>query len=599
MNKLSLLFLGFLWIGTSLVSTQAQVPDSLAAIPDDSVRALAIGKLSVDMAFEKREFAIADGLLAQARMINSTLQSEFVEARLLRDAGIIEQAREDNPAAIRYLQKAYEGFKKVKSPKMQVDALTRLEQVYFSEDELELAEKYALQALDIFQQNPSLPVGMLGDCYNELSNIYGKGGDQPKSLKYINLARTTYQKAGEEQSVQTANFNSAIVLRKMGRFKESLARFKEVESYAIRTKNDYYLVFVYMNLPKTLMELGDYAEALRVNNKALKMTRSDKSLNEFSFLKDIHGNFHELYAAQNEYKPAYEHYKLAVQYSDSLTDLEKKREIARLETQFSTRQKEEKIEQLGDENQAKQQQLLILAGFLAGMAALLIGLVWQYLRLQRSKATISAQSEQLKLLMKELHHRVKNNLAIVSSLLKLQSNRIEDESAAKAVREGQQRVEAMSLIHQRLYQTDDRLTSINMREYVVDLTENLMLAYGYSLDNFDLRIDIEQEELDVDLAIPVGLILNELLTNSFKYAYNQVQTPMLSVSLTGTQGVTLEIKDNGPGINELQWKQKGGSFGKRLIKNLSEQTGGEYQICADNGTCYKLHIAEQTLRRVA
>lgn len=65
------------------------------------------------------------------------------------------------------------------------------------------------------------------------------------------------------------------------------------------------------------------------------------------------------------------------------------------------------------------------------------------------------------------------------------------------MREGQQRVEAMSLIHQRLYQTDDRLTSINMREYILDLTENLMLAYGYSLDNFDLRINIEQEELDV------------------------------------------------------------------------------------------------------
>ncbi len=598
MNKISL-FLGMLCLCAFMVSAQAQVPDSLAAIPDDSVRALAIGKLAVDMAFEKREFTTADQLLVHARTINTTVGSDYVRARLLRDAGIIEQAREDNPAAIRNLQKAYEGFKKIDNPKMQVDALTRLQQVYFSEKEFQLAEKYALQALDIFQHNPSLPLAMLGDCYNELANIYGEKGNQPKSLKYINLARTTYQKAGDENSVQTANFNSAITLRKLGRFTESVARFKEVETFARRTKDDYMLVFVYMNLPKTLLELEDYPEALRLNNQALAMVQSNKSLHEFSFLKNIHSNFHELYAAQNEYKPAYEHYKLAAQYGDSLTDLEKKREIARLETQFSTRQKEEKIEELGDENQAKQRQLLILVAFLGGMAVLLMGLVWQYLRLQRSKATISAQSDQLKLLMKELHHRVKNNLAIVSSLLKLQSSRIEDESAAKAVREGQQRVEAMSLIHQRLYQTDDRLTSINMREYVLDLTENLMLAYGYSLDNFDLRIEIEQEELDVDLAIPVGLILNELLTNSFKYAYEHVQTPMLSISLTGKQGVTLEIKDNGPGINELQWKQKGGSFGKRLIKNLSEQTGGEYHIGTDNGTCYKLHIAEQVLRKVA
>lgn len=598
MNKIALV-LGLLWLCVFSLSAQAQVPDSLATIPDDSVRALAFGQLAVDKAVNERDFTVADQLLVQAKATNNKLRSEFVQFRLLRDAGIIEQARENNPAAIRYLQQAFEGFKKLDNPKRQVDALTRLQQTYFDEGEFQLAEKYVLQALDIFQQNPSLPLGMLGDCYNELSNIYGEQGDQPKSLKYINLARATYRKAGEDYSFQSSTFNSAIVLRKLGRFNESVERLKEVEVYALRTKDNYFLVHVYMDLPETLMKLGDYAQALRVNTKALEMVQSDKSLDDFSILKHIHGNFHELYAAQDEYKPAYEHYKLAAQYGDSLTNLAKKREIARLETQFSTRQKEEKIEELGDENQAKQQQLLILFAFLGGMAVLLIGLVWQYLRLQRSKATISAQSDQLKLLMKELHHRVKNNLAIVSSLLKLQSSRIGDESAAKAVREGQQRVEAMSLIHQRLYQTDDRLTSINMREYILDLTENLMLAYGYALDNFDLRLNIEQEELDVDLAIPVGLILNELLTNSFKYAYEHVQTPMLSISLTGKHGVTLEIKDNGPGINELQWKQKGGSFGKRLIKNLSEQTGGEYQICTDNGTCYKLHIAEQQLRKVA
>lgn len=591
--------MGFLWLWVSASSTYAQVPDSLRNIPDDSVRALALGDLAVNKAVYRRDFAAADQVLIQAQRSNAKRNSEFVHFRLLRDAGLIEQSRKANPAAIGFLQDAYEGFKKLKNPRMQVDALMRLEQVHFAENEFELAEKYTQQALDIMQRNPSLPLRMLGDCYNELSNIRGEQGNQPESLRYSNLARAAYRKAGEDYYFQTSTFNSGIALRKLGRFRESVERLKGVEDYCLREKDEYLLLYVYMELPKTLMEVGEYAKALRVNEKALQMTQSDKSLNDFSILKNIHSNFHELYAAQDEYKPAYEHYKLAVQYGDSLTDLEKKREIARLETQFSTRQKEEKIEELGDDNQAKQQQLLILGAFLIGMGMLLVGLVWQYRRLQRSKATISEQSNQMKLMMKELHHRVKNNLAIVSSLLKLQSNRIEDESAAKAVREGQQRVEAMSLIHQRLYQSDDRLTSINMREYILDLTENLMLAYGYSLDNFDLRITIEQEELDVDLAIPVGLILNELLTNSFKYAYEHVQTPMLSVSLTSKQGVTLEIKDNGPGINELQWKQKGGSFGKRLIKNLSEQTGGEYQICADNGTCYKLHIAEQQIRKVA
>jgi two-component sensor histidine kinase len=175
--------------------------------------------------------------------------------------------------------------------------------------------------------------------------------------------------------------------------------------------------------------------------------------------EEIYSVFHKAYAAQNNYKEAYANLQLASQSKDSLTNIEKKRELARLEAQFEAKQSQQKIQELGTENEARQRQLILVLGFLVVILFTTGLLAWQYRRLQRSKTKISEQSDQLKVLMKELHHRIKNNLAIVSSLLKLQSNRLEEESAAKAVREGQQRVEAMSLIHQRLYQTD-LLTSI-------------------------------------------------------------------------------------------------------------------------------------------
>jgi two-component sensor histidine kinase len=589
-------------LGIYLVSfsspSRAQVPDSLLAIPNDSVRALAIGQLAANTAFKEKDFPKAYALLEEAYKANQTFKSKYIRAKLLRERGIIEQSQENHAAAIKAYQAAYDAFKVLNDEKMQIDALIRLDQIYFNEHEFDLAENYIRQALSILKNNPSLPVYLLGDCYNELANINGEKGNQNKAYEYGELARKAYIKAGEENTVATTSLNTAITLRKLKRYDESVRRFKQVEAYAIQHKNDFMQLFVYLNLPNTLREMKNYKEALLVNQKALSLIQANPSLKQLRFVSEIHANFHKIYAAQQNYQKAYEHYNLAVLTKDSLTNLEKKREIARLETQFQTLQKEQKIQELGSENEAKQEQLLILLSILAGVVVFLGALFWQFRRLQQSKAKISEQSEQLKVLMKELHHRVKNNLAIVSSLLKLQSNRIEEESAARAVREGQQRVEAMSLIHQRLYQTD-LLTSINMRDYIVDLTENLMMAYGYQLDNFDLRLNIEQEELDVDLAIPVGLILNELLTNSFKYAYKEVLTPMLSISLMRDQGLTLEIQDNGPGINESLWKQKGGSFGKRLIKNLSEQTGGIYQIGNNNGTHYKLHIAEQSLRKVA
>ncbi len=586
-----------LFLNTALVA-KAQVPDSLLSISDDSSRAIAIGKLAANTAFLENDFTKAYRLLNEAQKINSKLGSAFVRAKLYRELGIIEQSKENSAGAIRAYQQAFDAFKAQNNKAMQIDALNRLEQIYFKDKEYETAEKHIQQALSILQQNPDLPAYLLADTYNSLAAIKGEVGKNQESLTYLDKARKAYEKAGEQPQVYITLLNSAISLRKLGRVDESIARFKKVESYATKTKFDELLLHVYLNLPNTLMQMGDYPEAIRVTQEALDLMDRKPSLEDYRNREEIYSIFHKAYAAQKDYQKAYEYLQLSSQTRDSLMGIEKKRELARLEAQFESKQKQQKIQELGSENKARQEQLSIVLAILAALLLVTGLIVWQYLRLQRSKAKISQQSDQLKVLMKELHHRVKNNLAIVSSLLKLQSNRLEEESAARAVREGQQRVEAMSLIHQRLYQTD-LLTSINMHEYIVDLIENLMVAYGYELDSFDLRLSIEEKELDVDLAIPIGLILNELLTNSFKHAYGSVKTPMLSISLTRGQGLTLEVKDNGPGLNEMQWRQPGGSFGKRLIRNLSEQTGGVYQIGNDNGTHFKLHIAETPLRKVA
>jgi two-component sensor histidine kinase len=203
------------------------------------------------------------------------------------------------------------------------------------------------------------------------------------------------------------------------------------------------------------------------------------------------------------------------------------------------------------------------------------------------KDKIEQQSEKLKMVMKELHHRVKNNLTIVSSLLELQGNRLHDEVSAKAFQEGQQRIEAMSLIHQRLYKSD-ALTTINMSEYTSELISNLMHAYGYNRENLELKTNIECEELDIDNAIPLGLIINELLTNAFKYAYSDTKKPYLEVNLLNHEGILLEVKDNGKGIDLEKWNKPSGSFGKRLIYALADQIGGEIEVKNESGAWFSI-----------
>lgn len=198
-----------------------------------------------------------------------------------------------------------------------------------------------------------------------------------------------------------------------------------------------------------------------------------------------------------------------------------------------------------------------------------------------------AAAQQIKLLMKELHHRVKNNLQIVSSLLSLQSFRIKDQEAKDAIQEGQHRIEAMSLIHQKLY-IQDAITQVNIKEFITDIAESLMQAYGYDKDNFDLQIKVEEELLDVDKAIPLSIILNELITNAFKYAYNTIKHPKLMISFTkqSTQA-SVSIADNGVGIDAKMWNDSSG-YGKELIQTFTEQLEGTLTLDINNGTTFKI-----------
>jgi two-component sensor histidine kinase len=196
--------------------------------------------------------------------------------------------------------------------------------------------------------------------------------------------------------------------------------------------------------------------------------------------------------------------------------------------------------------------------------------------------------------MKELHHRVKNNLQIISSLLSLQSFRIKDEKASRAVREGQQRIEAMSLIHQRLY-TRDNITEINIREYISDLVDSLQSAYGFGKDKINIRLDIADELMNVDQAIPLSLIVNELVTNAFKYAFEDNQAPELTVILKRKDGnIVLQVADNGKGVNIEEWTDKEGSFGKELIQTFVKQLNGYLDIAVNKGSQFTLSIPYAT-----
>ena len=207
-------------------------------------------------------------------------------------------------------------------------------------------------------------------------------------------------------------------------------------------------------------------------------------------------------------------------------------------------------------------------------------------KIEYDKSEVAA-AQKIKLLMKELHHRVKNNLQIVSSLLSLQSFRIKDQAAIDAVKEGQHRIEAMSLIHQRLY-IQDNVTQVNIKEFIADISESLMQAYGFYYPSFKLELSVTDELIEVDKAIPLSIIINELITNAFKYAYEGIETPSLKISLTKQlQNAELIVSDNGTGIDLNAWQTNDG-YGKELVNTFTERLEGTISLRVNNGTTFTI-----------
>ncbi|GAA0563148.1 sensor histidine kinase [Chitinophaga japonensis] len=211
-------------------------------------------------------------------------------------------------------------------------------------------------------------------------------------------------------------------------------------------------------------------------------------------------------------------------------------------------------------------------------------------KLEEAYRITTEKNEYIESLIRELHHRVKNNLQIVSSLLSLQSNRVADDKARLALEEGKTRVDAMAMIHQKLYM-DNELASVNIEEYLGHLSASLANSFGYDAQHVHMQVQLSNRSMDIDLAIPIGLIVNELITNAFKHAFQGVAQPAIKLTLLEQPDhLELTVADNGRGLRLPEGLESPGSFGMKLVQTLVEQVNGAMTVRQHPGTTYTIEI---------
>tara|TARA_R110001599_G_scaffold210893_1_gene408292 strand:- start:7426 stop:9369 length:1944 start_codon:yes stop_codon:yes gene_type:complete len=358
---------------------------------------------------------------------------------------------------------------------------------------------------------------------------------------------------------------------------------------------------VYRNLGYLYSKKSDFSKALNAHLIALENFQGTNAFrNEVNMLNDIAHDYRKL-GRMNE---AFDYLSRHKVLQDSLYAQQMTEVTEEMQVKYETEKKDKDLAlqtaQLTEkELELKEQQLLRNA---AAAGALSLGIVaFLIYRIKtKSNEVITTKNELLskslserEALLKEIHHRVKNNLQIIASLLYLQSDESEDQDVRRLLEEGQGRVRSMALIHQKLYENDD-LKHIPFDDYLKELIGEIKLSFGDMAKNIELEVEAKDVFFDVDTAVPLGLIINELSTNAFKYAYaKRVGGGVFKVVLKkeGSE-YRMTVSDNGHGIpDEVLNATQSSSLGLKLTRMLSDQLEGEYNFDNSNGTTFDLKFA--------
>ncbi len=232
---------------------------------------------------------------------------------------------------------------------------------------------------------------------------------------------------------------------------------------------------------------------------------------------------------------------------------------------------------------------LLQDGKIIGVIAMVQDVTEQKLADQKIKSSLKEKE----VLLKEIHHRVKNNMAVISSLLSLPSGYVDDKKYVDMFNESQSRIRSMALVHEKLYQSDD-FAHIDVQDYVSSLAQNVKSTFMGKKD-VSTDISVEAMDLDIDNLIPCGLIINELLTNALKHAFDGVDSPEISISMVKVDedNVCLTIRDNGIGLPEGFDISRSKGLGLKLVLTLTRQLDGKLEAVSGNGTTFRLTFPEK------
>lgn len=511
--------------------------------------------------------------------------------------------------------------------------------------DIPMSIEYSLQAKKIYEQlEGTLPdktevkrVGQYGTLLNSLANIFNNMEDFESANSYYEQAQSQFRIINDTLAAGIILSNKGELLNTLERYEEALVDLLESKklkesvgaSKRVTVMSNYHIAYAYAGLGKTKdandlykSVIADFESINYDFGKALAYT-------QFGMLSLKQNQFQEAYTncvKGNEYgmkanllevqeesfeclyqtlkslgraEEALDMHEAYVVIRDSIKNEKNTKLITQMEMNYAHQQEEAAIQRIADEK-ARKNRLIIssLSGIIFSLFLISYLIYRSLVHKRRSQKVleeknniISTALSEKDILLREIHHRVKNNLQVISSLLSLQTRYTDDPHIALAIKSGKDRVKAMTLIHQNLYQREN-LTGIQVDDYFEKLIKSLFQSYNISPDRISLQTDIDALNLDVETAVPMGLIANELITNSLKYAFPGERVGSIKVSLKEKGNkIILSVLDNGVGFSDKLGSKKEG-FGLELVDAFKQKLNADVSIESNDGTSVILEIKD-------
>lgn len=526
---------------------------------------------------------------------------------LLTQMGYVMERKGLLSNAADYAQQGLELGDSLNDIRARAMAYSDLSNLFWKQSKFENGIEYGLQAESLYKQRGINDLDFSFTLY-VIGNNYLKINDYAKALDYYNRALAISERYQFYNNLADIYISLSELNTLTKRYRQSEEAARNAIRYSALLGNNFMLMRSWLELGKLQNLMGQSLLAISSLEECLHVATE-----KFSDTYWLHIAYQELgtaHAQTGDYKSAYRAFLKYDQLKDSVFTAEADQRIAKLQTEYQVAQQESTI-QIQQQLIAQQKRVEIL--FLIGAALLLLVVIILYRTyrikqqandrlnlligsLGKKNAQLDKRNAENELLLREIHHRVKNNLEIVSGLLSLQAAQLDLPEAQAIMQSSQNRVLSMGIIHQKLYQKDN-LAAVEMRDYFQNLSESILDSFNEA-HRIKVTCEMAPVELDVDTAVPIGLIANELLTNALKYAFLKDQMGEIQISLTtiqDTNELLFQVKDNGVG-KQNNGSAKGTGFGTELVNLLVQQLNGRLTVDSQQGTTVSMYFKHKKPR---